>query len=466
MRQAIHIFKKDLDYLWIEIAVMLALLVALVTSELTRWPDLRPLGLAGGLRALLPALITIGWFVLIARVIHAEALVGDRQFWLTRPYSRWSLGAAKAMFALAVLGLPLLLAQAAILAGEGFSLQANLAALLRNQTALLTTLLPAAALAAVTADLGKMVIGTLLLYVGILVLLTAIGPVSWIGVVLFSILLVVTSAVVVWLQYSRRRTSVSRLLLVASAVLSAAVGAALPFSASSPIERWFSSGRFDAAALQIGLAHGRLNRVSSDAGARVGVPLRLTGLPANTHVTLNSIQVNIDAPDGANWKSSSRAYLLDSERPDEPWLILGVVPEKLVQIGHQGVTLRASLDLTVWLAEEAIPLDSAGPALERMGFGKCFFESVPIHCEAPFGPPNREICLRTGPPQSSSTNCWGRNNSSFWPEFSIVPTTNTLNLSSPIPPNATLVIRAAEVPRIHKDFELRDLRLADYLIQR
>jgi len=465
MRQAIHIFKKDLDHLWLEIAVMLALLVALVASELTRWPDLRPLGLAGGLRALLPALISIGWFVLIARVIHAEALVGDRQFWLTRPYSRRSLGAAKAMFALAVLGLPLLLAQATILAGEGFSLRENLAALLRNQTGLLAILLPAAALAAVTADLGKMVIGTLLLYVGILVLQTAIGPMSWIGGVLLLISLVVAAAVVVWLQYSRRRTSVSRLLLGASALLAVVVGAALPSGASSAIQLWLSSERFDAASLHIGLAHRRLNGVSSDAGASVGVPLRLT-LPANTHVTLNSIQVSIGAPDGANWKSSSRAYLLDSERPDEPWLVLGVGPEMLVQIGHQAVTLRASLDLTVTLAEEAIPLDSAGPVLERLGFGKCFFESVPIHCEAPFGAPHRVICLKTGPPQSSSSYCWGRSNSSFWPEFSIVPTTNTLNLGRPIPPDARLVIQAAEVARIRKDFELRDLRLADYLIQR
>jgi ABC-2 type transport system ATP-binding protein len=255
MRQAIHIFKKDLDHLWLEIAVMIALLVALVASELTRWPDLRPLGLAGGLRALLPALISIGWFVLIARVIHAEALVGDRQFWLTRPYSRRSLGAAKAMFALAVLGLPLLLAQATILAGEGFSLRENLAALLRNQTGLLAILLPAAALAAVTADLGKMVIGTLLLYVGILVLQTAIGPMSWIGGVLLLISLVVAAAVVVWLQYSRRRTSVSRLLLGASALLAVVVGAALPSGASSAIQLWLSSERFDAASLHIGLAH-------------------------------------------------------------------------------------------------------------------------------------------------------------------------------------------------------------------
>jgi hypothetical protein len=370
------------------------------------------------------------------------------------------------MFALAVLGLPLLLAQAAILAGEGFSVQANLAALLRNQTALLTILLPAAALAAVTADLGKMVIGTLLMYVGILVLLTAIGPMSWIGGVLFSISLVVAAAVVVWLQYSRRLTSVSRLLLVASALLAVVVGAILPSSATSAIERWLSPGRFDAAALHIGLAHGRASRVSSDAGASVGVPLRLTSLPANTLVTLNSIQVNIDAPDGANWKSSSRAYLLDSDRPDEPWLVLGVVPEKLVQIGHQAVTLWASLDLTVTLAEEAIPLDSAGPVLERLGFGKCFFDSAPIHCEAPFGSPHRVICLRTGTAQSSSEQCWGRSTSVLGPEFSIVPTTTTLNLGRPIPPDARLFIQAAEFARIHKDFELRDLRLADYVIQR
>ena len=43
-------------------------------------------------------LLPIAAWVLIARVIHAEALPGTQQFWLTRPYSRGSLLAARPCF--------------------------------------------------------------------------------------------------------------------------------------------------------------------------------------------------------------------------------------------------------------------------------------------------------------------------------------------------------------------------------
>jgi hypothetical protein len=34
----------------------------------------------------LSVLLAISWVMLVMRAVHAEGLVGDRQFWLTRPY--------------------------------------------------------------------------------------------------------------------------------------------------------------------------------------------------------------------------------------------------------------------------------------------------------------------------------------------------------------------------------------------
>src|SRR5579872_1708348 len=102
MRQALHIFKKDTRHLRWEIAISLALLAVFAFTEAL--PDRKPSSHSEGL-TLLPAL---AWFFLITRVIQSEALTGDKQFWVTRPYSWKSLLAAKIFFLLAFITLPLM----------------------------------------------------------------------------------------------------------------------------------------------------------------------------------------------------------------------------------------------------------------------------------------------------------------------------------------------------------------------
>src|SRR4051812_34967400 len=120
MRQAVHIFRKDVRRLLPEIVVTLLVVAAFIFLEVRRalwWPDLlvNPSSAWDLVRFLLPA---AGW-VLIARVIHAEALPGDRQFWLTRPYAWKSLLGAKALFILVFVNLPMLVADVIILGAYG-----------------------------------------------------------------------------------------------------------------------------------------------------------------------------------------------------------------------------------------------------------------------------------------------------------------------------------------------------------
>ena len=78
MRQTLHILAKDVRCLTYEIVVTLALVATYAYFHVARPPffftDI-------GTEFMLPI---AGW-VLIARLIHAEALPGTRQFWLTRP---------------------------------------------------------------------------------------------------------------------------------------------------------------------------------------------------------------------------------------------------------------------------------------------------------------------------------------------------------------------------------------------
>ena len=97
MNQIIHIFRKDMRRHWREIALSLAILAAFAWNDSRRWEPRRfdenpwlPF-----LSQWLGVMVLIGWFLLIVRVIHDEVLVGDRQFWVTRPYEWKKLLGAK-----------------------------------------------------------------------------------------------------------------------------------------------------------------------------------------------------------------------------------------------------------------------------------------------------------------------------------------------------------------------------------
>src|SRR5438105_2257009 len=104
--QTIHIFRKDARYLWREIGLFIAL-TALFAWRDYLWAEV---------------LLSVSAVFLIARVIHAETLPGDTQFWLTRPYHWTSLLAAKILFILIFLNVPIFFARMHILAVAGFPL--------------------------------------------------------------------------------------------------------------------------------------------------------------------------------------------------------------------------------------------------------------------------------------------------------------------------------------------------------
>jgi len=98
MKQILAIFKKDARHLWPEILASLAMLAALAYFYPDQWRNARGLqarsfslsGLFfpndGTLSGSLIALVPVSWFVLISRLVHVERLVGNTQFWVTRPY--------------------------------------------------------------------------------------------------------------------------------------------------------------------------------------------------------------------------------------------------------------------------------------------------------------------------------------------------------------------------------------------
>ena len=226
--QVFHILRKDIRHHWGEIALSVAIIVAYAWHEVT--PSTTTAYALYGFSFLsqtLPLLLVVAWAFLILRALQAECLVGDRQFWVTRPYEWKKLLAAKLLFVLVFVNVPLLILQGFLLLRAGFPLASYISGLLWLQLLwVLILILPVATLATVTASTGQFVLAVL----GVVLYLIANSALSrWVpnaGVsgagsvpaALEGVVLVGASvAAVVW-QYARRRTTQSRVLLLAAAV--------------------------------------------------------------------------------------------------------------------------------------------------------------------------------------------------------------------------------------------------------
>ena len=115
MRQALHILRKDLRGHWYEIAITIVVTAVFAYTGAMQAAIWRSGAQSRGIAwDLVLLVLPLTWWALIARVIHAEALPGDRQFWLTRPYRRGSLLGAKTLLILLCVNVPMLLASAVI----------------------------------------------------------------------------------------------------------------------------------------------------------------------------------------------------------------------------------------------------------------------------------------------------------------------------------------------------------------
>ena len=101
MKQTLHIFRKDVRKLWPQCAVV-SFLFAIYGTVGRQQTDSRPD------LSVLAAVIAIVCWLLIASLVHEDSLAEACPFWITRPYSRMSLLAAKALFLFAFVFLPLL----------------------------------------------------------------------------------------------------------------------------------------------------------------------------------------------------------------------------------------------------------------------------------------------------------------------------------------------------------------------
>lgn len=415
MNQVWNIFRKDARHHWPSIAGSLALLVAFAGFDVRSWSQFDG-ALATGMATdvlfffgsqMLPGLVNVllplSWIFLIVRVVQGESLVGDRQFWVTRPYDWKQLLAAKLLFVLAFINLPFLCMGAFLLARAGFPPTHYLVGLLWIQ--LLWTLalfLLAAALASVTKNIPQTLLGALfiVLYViGTSALFSILRKSNLSASIDFwAVLLQAGTAVaIILIQYSRRRTALSLWLMVGVCafltLISVATPVVVPDRTQIAREYPLSSGVLP---VELALAHSeqRDGNFTPIYNGQVSLqlPLSVAGIPKDSFLRIDGMIVTLSKANGFRWESGwqqNASWLF----PDQKIAHIGfqIKQNRFVQLNAGPVTAQLLLAFTLYREKNQRPFVVPSGEFRLPEVGLCTSEvqhSRGIHCLAPLRRPN------------------------------------------------------------------------------
>jgi hypothetical protein len=319
-------------------------------------------------------------------VVHAESLVGEDQFWLTRPYEWKKLFGSKLLFLLIWLYLPFFAAQVLLLAESGFHPFAYLPGLLFNL--LLATgilVMPLFAIAAVTANFARMtltVLGALIVLLGVAFAATlVIHPSASIpSSDRISIPLVLClCGVAITLQYAARRVWLARGLLLTAPALIAAILFGMSQSENSQINRYYPR-RVSALALpfEVQLTPDPIRKVTGDlmqdANQRfIEIPLRVAGVADGLAIEIDDVRATFIAPNGFSWTSPWEAVYDQRYLPDSEGTVLSVGIDRAAYERLQSTPLEVHLSfaLTRLRAGRVTNAVLSTSDVEVPGFGNC-----------------------------------------------------------------------------------------------
>jgi hypothetical protein len=323
------------------------------------------------------------WFLAVT-LIHEERLIGDEQYWLTRPYSWKDLVAAKALFLVVFVNAPLFLCQFAAVAAAGLSPWEWLSALLWRQVFFsIFFIMPAVALGAVTRNLGQVVLtGVVILTAGQALSGNQFpdwGGFDWIRDCGAALVMAVGTAAAVVLQYTRRRTALARGMVAGTLVLAAATAYAPVWGGAFAIQKLFFPGRlgglphlsFDES--RAGVHPMSYGRFSSDPdGVRLEIPLRVDNVLPGARLGADWTSVGIDGPNGA-WRSGwLNFHAFHGLSHGEAWLTVYVDPGFYEKNQDTPVRLYGKVDFMLYERARTMTATEYGKVVVP-GAGLCMF---------------------------------------------------------------------------------------------
>ena len=413
MRQMWHIFKKDFRYLRYE-----ATLVWLFASAFAAMHLRGPHDLSNA--AWLPEVfLFMGVAALIGRVVPAEAIPGDRQFWITRPYRWKSLLGAKVLFLIVFVNLPIFLAQICIVVIDGFSLGSIVAGLLWSQFLSFAFLLPLVAFATLsTAKPFQLILfGIAAAVWGLAVSGTAAGPLSgvaWVSQSIALLALFVTAISILLLQYKSRRTALCRFLAASGIVLTASLFVAMPWPVALAVQSHLSKQTALGSAIQIGLSHNfdeRFWQPQLKPKVVLHLPISVQGIPDGTEVQPDALALSLQSSDGrqvelgaVNCSNLKRGSGSAGAATISAQCLLD--PSFYRAQNGRPVTLRGSLYFTLFgnARSQTIPLSNE-PSNAPDGL-QCYTDTVraewDVYCRSAFRWPARLVYAKLGRTDANS----------------------------------------------------------------
>ena len=331
MNQIVHVFKKDLRRFSWEIALSLLLVALYAWCQPASWEPATIFFMSHSQSAAfrymgamwLGPVLVLWWMVMLVRLIQEESPAGDRQFWVTRPY-RWpSLLAAKVIFFLTMVNIPLLLVQFGLLATAGFSPFHSFPLIASIHLTVAAFLLPLGALAVIAG--GR----TQLSRVGIV---AAIFLITWAvlgssGTNFYAddkwtvwdwverAIIIVIPLIVIVRQYALRNTAQARWLLLGAALVLTLVSAVEPKftfnEAEYPLQ---PSGTADLAvtiqtpARSINGAYALPGILGNDSG-KIWITVTMAGerVADGNIAEVRAVNFTFEATDGTRWNSGWQA---------------------------------------------------------------------------------------------------------------------------------------------------------------
>jgi hypothetical protein len=377
MNQILHIFRKDTRRFWPEILLSVTANLALSLILPARWKINHQL--TQNLLPLLTFIVPAGWWLLIARVIHAESLVGDGQFWITRPYQWKNLLAAKAVFLAAWIGLPFIAAQLLLIAEAGFPVTPYISTVLVNLAVITAMLLlPLAAIATVTANFARM---TLALIGGVVAVVALAFVLAFFTIRSYSAfnpiedhislpLEFAGAVLIIVLQYATRRTWVTRGLLCgfvlvlfslawfyrSQALVSGAY--ASPFDTKSP-------------PLRVALDPAYAPSASvEEKDVRLNLPVSYADVDEKSAALVENVRFSLTAANGATWTSpwiDHRVQVLSNA----PWDLLELTMDTSTfdRFQYSPVALHVTFAITEVHATSitTVPIPAAAAVIPGLG---------------------------------------------------------------------------------------------------
>ena len=374
LQQALHIFRKDVREFRIELGVVFLLTLFLVLVNVQTWETMQERGgfsLDDG--EIFDVLLPLVWGLLIARVIHAEALPGDRHFWLTRPYSRAGLILAKALFIAAFVNLPLFVAQALIVSLDGLPLTAYIGSMLWNQiTVTVVFLVPIAAVASLTRNLAQFlpvaVLATAVIALPVLEARYLQEALQWVRASIGTVLAGSVAGTVLFLQYKRRKTLRHALYGAVAAFAGLVFYLSFPQSAAFAIQSTLSGGRDAQFALKLGQRRPLATSTTTPNRYRqlVEIPIIVEGAdPRN--VSMDAPQLTFRTLSGVTRRSWTETVI----RPQGFAHIVAFEREFFDSARNSPVTVHAEYYLTQYGNEHAAEAPLDGTPVFIQGLGQC-----------------------------------------------------------------------------------------------